>query len=305
MASNDQGRRDYTMRTIILVSVAAGSLLLTGHATSAERPVSTAQSQVTLEQSTFYHGGPLDYRVGTPDDARVYTGYPDRIPSEVDYRSGDNYDTEGRWTGTWNGTYETPEGRQYQGTYEGTYEGRAGTSYPPPPGYYQNGYDPRYDAEMDRRCGKSGGTTGGAVIGGLVGGVAGNRIAGKGNRTGGTLIGAGVGALAGAAIGSASDRNSCDEYYARRDSYAYNGAYPYGGYYGAGGTTFYQQGGYGYGYGYYSPGVVVTTTISGAPVVTETVETTTTTRYVNVPTRKRYVAKKRKWRPKAKPRCAC
>jgi hypothetical protein len=61
----------------------------------------------------------------------------------------------------------------------------------------------------------------------------------------------------------------------------------------------------GYGYGYYTPGVVVTTIItSGAPIVTETVETSTRTYYENVPVRKRYVAKK-KWKPRAKPRCVC
>lgn len=297
------------MRTILLLGVAAGSLLLAGHATSAEMPMSDTQPQTLLDQSASYHDGQLDYRVRAPRDGRVYTGYPDRIPSEVDYRSGDNYDTEGRWTGTWNGTYETPEGQQYRGTYEG----RAGTGYAPPPydanGYRggpppQGNYQGGYDADMERRCGK-GGTVGGAVIGGLIGGVAGNRIAGRGNRTAGSLIGGGVGALAGAAVGNASDRKRCDEYYARRSGAVNGGYYQGGNYQGAGSTTVYRQGGYGYGYGYYSPGVVVTTIITGAPVVTETVETTTTTRYIKVPVRKRHVAKKRVWRPKPKPRCGC
>ena len=147
---------------------------------------------------------------------------------------------------------------------------------------------------MNRRCGR-GDTVGGAVVGGLVGGIAGNRIAGHGNRTEGTIIGGTLGAVAGGAIGSEADRQRCESWWASRGTY------------GAGGTTVYQQGGYGYGYGYgyYTPGVVVTTVIMGAPVITETVETSTRTYYETVPVKKkRYVAKK-KWKPKPKPRCVC
>ena len=274
------------MRTIVLLGMAAASLLLAGHARA--------------EQPSLAYGNPDD------PDARVYTGYPDRVPSEVEYRRVSGYDAEGRWTGTWDGTYETSDGRRYEGRYEGTVEGH-GAGYPPPPAYdprYHGGYDARYDEEMDRRCGR-GGTVGGAVAGGLVGGIAGNRIAGHGDRTAGTLIGGGLGALAGSAIGNASDRKKCDEYWASRGAY-YQGGYQQGGYYPGGYSTTYQHGGYGYGYGYYTPGVVVTTIINGAPVVTERVETSTRTYYENVPVRKRYVAKK-KWkpRPKAVPRCAC
>ncbi len=148
-----------------------------------------------------------------------------------------------------------------------------------------------------------GDTVGGAVVGGVVGGIAGNRIAGRGNRTAGTLIGGGLGAIAGGAIGNASDKKKCDAWWSSRTQYR-GGGYQ-GGYYPGGYSTTYQHGGYGYGYGYYTPGVVVTTIITnGAPVVTETVETSTRTYYENVPVRKRYVAKKR-WKPKAKPRCVC
>lgn len=275
------------MRTFVLLGMAAGSLLLAGHA-RAEQPA-------------------LDYGVPADPDTRVYTGYPDRVPSEVDYRHVDGtYDAEGRWTGTWDGTYEAPDGRVYEGRYEGTVEGH-GAGYPPPPAYdpyYSGGYDPHYEAEMARRCGR-GGTVGGAVVGGLVGGVAGNRIAGRGDRTAGTLIGAGVGALAGSAIGSAADRKKCEQWWSSRSA-RYQGGYYQGGYYPGGYSTTYHHGGYGYGYGYYTPGVVVTTIINGAPIVTETVETSTRTYYENVPVRKRYVAKK-KWKPKRKPvpRCVC
>ncbi|KQZ77210.1 hypothetical protein ASE06_02965 [Sphingopyxis sp. Root214] len=273
------------MRTFVLLGMAAGSLLLAGRA-GAEQPA-------------------LDYGVPADPDSRVYTGYPDRVPSEVDYRHvNGTYDAEGRWTGTWDGTYETSDGRRYEGRYEGTIEGH-GAGYPPPPAYepyYQGGYDARYDEEMERRCGR-GGTVGGAVVGGLVGGIAGNRIAGRGDRTAGTLIGAGVGALAGSAIGNASDKKKCDEYWSNRTvRYRHDGGNYQGGYYPGGYSTSYQYGGYGY--GYYTPGVVVTTIINGAPIVTETVETSTRTYYENVPVRKRYVAKK-KWKPRPKPRCVC
>ena len=283
------------MRTILLLGAAAGSLLLAGQAHSGER---------------------LDYGVPTARDARVYTGYPDRVPSEVDYRQVEGvYEAEGRWTGTWDGTYETPDGRRYRGSYEGTVEGRPGTSYAPPPpydpyydapysdgrAYSDNRHDARYDEEMRRRCG-SDGQVGGAVVGGIVGGIAGNRIAGRGNRTAGTLIGGGVGAIAGAAIGNAADRKKCDEWRASRSA-AYQGGYYPGGYY-PGAAPGYPQGGYGY--GYYTPGYVVTTIINGPPVVTETVETSTRTYYETVPVRKRVVAKKRVApKPKPKPRCVC
>ncbi|WP_432769690.1 MAG: glycine zipper 2TM domain-containing protein [Sphingopyxis sp.] len=311
------------MRTILLLGVAAGSLLLAGRASAAELPMTETGAATALVGSAAFGGDPrptLDYGLPAAPDGRVYTGYPDRVPSEVDYRRVDgSYDAEGRWTGTWDGTYESPDGRRYEGRYEGTVEG-AGTGYAPPPAYdpyYDEddrggGYDPRYDADMERRCGR-GGTAGGAVVGGVIGGVAGNRIAGRGNRTAGTLIGGGLGALAGAAIGNAADREKCQRWWSSRSSHYQGGHHQGGGYYQGGyqhgGTAVYQHGGQGYygaPYGYYTPGVVVTTIITGAPVITETVETTTHTYYENVPVRKRYVAKK-KWKPKAKPkpRCFC
>lgn len=282
------------MRTILLLGVAVGSILLSGHATSAEAP------------------GPdpkLDYGVPADPDTRVYTGHPDRVPSEVEYRHIDGgYDAEGRWTGTWNGTYEAPDGGRYEGTYEGTVEGRPGAGYPPPPGYDPYYYGGGFDPAMEKRCGR-GGTATGAVVGGVVGGVIGNRVAGRGDRTVGTVIGGAAGAVVGGAIGSEADKKKCDDYWAHRGP-PHGG--PYGGHYGGGyypsysygypgGTTVYQQGGY----GWYTPGVVVTTVITnGAPIITERVVTESRTVYESAPVRKRYVAKK-KWKPKAKPRCAC
>ncbi|MDZ3831589.1 MAG: glycine zipper 2TM domain-containing protein [Sphingopyxis sp.] len=273
------------MRSLLLFGAAVGSLLLlAGQAQSAEPAAPT-----------------LDYGVPASPDAHVYTGQPDRVPSVIEYRHGTTYpappvdatfdgqyDAEGRWTGTWDGTYEAADGRRFEGRYEGTVEGAPGHAY-----YqgYRGDYDPRQDEEMFRRCGQ-GGAVGGAVVGGLVGGIAGNRIAGRGDRAAGTLIGGGVGALAGAAIGSAADRKKCEEWWGSRAAYYRHGH-----------MSSYYHGGY----GWYSPSVVVVTTIThGAPVVTETVETSTRTYYENVPARKRYVAKK-KWKPKPKPkpRCVC
>ncbi len=280
------------MRTFVLLGVAAGSLLLAGRA-HAEAPMIDARAAADVAAGVSYDHDPrpaLDYGAPADPDVRVYTGHADRVPSEVEYRRVSGYDAEGRWTGTWNGTYEAPDGRRYDGSYEGTVEGHGAGYAPPPHPYYGGGYDPRHDAEMERRCGR-GGTVGGAVVGGVVGGVVGNRIAGHGDRTAGTLIGGGLGAIAGAAIGNASDKKTCDAWWSSRGAYH-------------GGASYYQSG-YGYGYGYYTPGVVVTTIITGgAPVVTETVETTTRTYYENAPVRKRYVAKK-KWKPRPKPRCAC
>lgn len=284
------------MRTVLLLGLAAGTLLLAGRANAEPAPAPK-----------------LEYGAPTAPDVRVYTGSPDRVPSEVDYRRVSGaYEADGRWTGTWDGTYEAPDGGRYEGRYEGSVEG-PGAGYPPPPEYgAPYGYDPR-DAEMAHRCGPDGGgdgKVGGAVVGAVVGGVVGNQVAGKGDRTAGTLIGGGVGALAGSAIGGEIDRKKCDEYWAGRKRHHGGGhhGYSYGYGYGHPGTTVYQHGGYGYssygyGYGWYSPGVVVVTTIT-TPAITETVETTTKTYYENAPVRKRYAPKK-KWKPRPKPRCAC
>jgi hypothetical protein len=315
------------MRTIFLLGIAAGTLLLAekGHSATIDhdRAGDTAAVAMILPQTGLAAQGhkshpPLDYGADYRGDDRVYTGSPDRAPAESDYRRTVDTDYQGRWTGTWNGTYEAPDGREYHGTYDGTYEGDAGADYPAPSyrdyedegaaAYREQEARYREDAEMARMCRRDNGV-GGAVIGGIVGGVAGNRIGGRGDRTAGTLIGAGVGALAGAAIDKGEDSKRCKAWMSRRDGgghYRQGGGHEgSGGYYSQGG---YHQGGSGYyqgGYGYYSPGVVVTTIIMPQQqYVTETIETTTVT-YENVAVKKRYAPKKRTYKAKPKPRCTC
>jgi hypothetical protein len=312
------------MRTLIMLGIAGSALVAAEAAHAAETRLSTGLS-ITDSLVAAGHkqkrDAALDYGVGAPSDARVYSGGADRYPVEGEYRRVEDVDYQGRWTGTWNGTYETPDGRRYDGEYHGTYYGDAGTNYAPSPrgpayGGPAYGYDPREDERMARLCRDDG--LGGAAIGAVVGGVAGNRIAGRGDRLGGTLLGAGVGGLLGAAIDKGEDRAKCAAWRASRQRPAHGGyhpgSYPPAGYPGGyapypGGpqVVTHHQGGYGYGYGYYSPGVVVTTIITNAaPVVTTETVTTTTTHYetVSVP-RKRYAPKKRYYKPRPKPRCTC
>src|SRR3546814_11015537 len=105
-------------------------------------------------------------------------------------------------------------------------------------------------------------------------------MAGRGARTAGTLIGAGVGALAGSAIGNAADRKKCEQWWSSRSA-RYQGGYYQGGTYPGGYSTTYRHGGYGS--GYYTPGVVVTPIITGAALVTATVEASPPTSYANMP----------------------
>src|SRR3546814_15260991 len=77
------------MRTILLLGVAAGSLLLAGHATSAEVPAPGPHTD--RSRSAAFGDDPrptLAYGAPAATDKRVYTGYPDRVPSQVAYRGG-------------------------------------------------------------------------------------------------------------------------------------------------------------------------------------------------------------------------
>jgi Glycine zipper 2TM domain len=320
------------MRTLILLGLAASATVMAERAAAADVPltqgVSIADTLVAAGHKKK-KDTPLDYGVGYPSDARVYSGGADRYPVEGEYRRVEDTDYQGRWTGTWDGTYEAPDGRTYEGQYRGTYEGDAGTTYAPPPpasGHHDRarhggnhrggpdyGFDPREDARLARVCNEQG--LGGSAIGAVAGGIAGNRIAGRGNRLGGTLIGAGVGGIIGNVIDRGEDRARCKAWRSWRHSQTqsnHGGGYYPGGYPGGHatpypGTPHVTTQHHGGGYGYYSPGVVVTTIITPAAPVTETVTTTTTTTryetvYVN---RARHAPKKRHYKPRPKPRCGC
>src|SRR3546814_6398066 len=99
------------MRTILRLGVAAGSLILAGQATSAEAPPGPHSDRSRSAAFGDDSRPTLDYGAPAATDTRVYTGYPDRVPSEVDYRGGPyppppppdavysgTYDAEGRWT---------------------------------------------------------------------------------------------------------------------------------------------------------------------------------------------------------------
>lgn len=296
------------MRTLLLLGVAAGSLLLAGRASAAELPMIDSPARIGLTAVAFGHAKEpmLDYGAPYGGDTRVYTGGPDRIPGEGDYRGTD---------------YPPPAHDPYQDGYRGDADG------------YADDMEARERYWLEQSCRPTSRATG-TIIGGLLGGFAGNRIAGRGDRTIGTILGGVVGAGVGNIIEQSADKQRCraylDEAQARHRSgsqgnggyhhqgggYAQGGHhqggnyYQQGGPYHHGGATVYHQGmpgyGYGYGYGYYSPGVIVTTVITtGAPVITETIETTTTTSYVKAPARKRHAPKKRAYKPKPKPRCVC
>ncbi|MFM9852786.1 MAG: RcnB family protein [Sphingomonadaceae bacterium] len=166
---------------------------------------------------------------------------------------------------------------------------------------------------------------GGAIIGGAVGAVAGNVIGGRGNRLAGSLIGGGVAALAGAAIdradnagrgpkvrrGRGDDRGYDRDYgyddgrdYDRRDrDYDRSAPHWQNRDYRGGRQRYYYRSAPSYAYSYAQPTETVITT-EYAPVTTTKTYVTETVTYASAP-RKRYVAKKRYWKPKPRMRSQC
>ncbi|APG63212.1 hypothetical protein LPB140_10930 [Sphingorhabdus lutea] len=250
------------------------------------------------------------------------------------YTNEDGQVYEGTYSGTMVGDpyYQAGTGQSsppqygYSGQQQGQYQGQYGAPY-------QNNARPapvNYDRSFDgyERCKRDNGI-GGAVIGGVIGGVAGNRIAGKGKRLGGTLIGGGLGAIAGSAIDKASQKceqyrpapqpqyQPAPQYYpAPQPQYPQQSAYP--------AQTGQTPAGYGWsqgqivgGYvanGYYYPGVyyppqqnggTTTIIIDGGQSTTTTVTEEYVYETVRAAPKKRYVAPKRKYTPKPKPKCSC
>jgi uncharacterized protein YcfJ len=213
-------------------------------------------------------------------------------PIEAEYRTTSNGNARGEWLCT----QDSPDAREYRCRFDGDMN-RARHA----PGAWgdMNEYDwseaewaeeEALRRDLERACRPDNGV-GGSILGGLLGGFAGNRIAGRGNRTAGTLIGGALGAVAGGLIDQAEDKGRCREMVRRVEERQRGWGGGHGGYW--------QQG---YAHGWYSPGYVVTT-VTSAPIVTETV--TTETHYETVHVRKRHAPKKRHYKPKPKPRCSC
>lgn len=170
-------------------------------------------------------------------------------------------------SGMWGGTY-MPWSGAWQPPYEVQMPDRA------PQQQYQPQDRDSWLRECRRRLGDNG--VGGALIGGALGGVAGNVIAGHGDKVVGTIAGAAVGAVAGAVIDKAEDaprnRDRCE--------------------------AMLESGpGYGQGYGYAMPMMMVPVMMvpvpqggMGHPQCKKTV--TTTTEYVDVPRRSRYIPRR-------------
>lgn len=79
------------------------------------------------EDAPHHDGPPPPHRPGAEYDHGGYRYADDAVTG-----GGDDYDYEGRWTGTWT----TEDGRQVKGSYDGRFEGQvsgAGVDYAPPP----------------------------------------------------------------------------------------------------------------------------------------------------------------------------
>ena len=182
--------------------------------------------------------------------------------------------------GMWGGSY-----MPWSGAWQPPYEVDTRAEPAPPPPAPPPADRDSWLRECRHRLGDNG--VGGALIGGAVGGLAGNVIAGHGDKVVGTIAGAAVGAVAGAVIDKAEDaprvRDRCEAMLEGGPGYG-----PYG--YAPGG---YPQGGYAQ-YGY-APAVMMVPVMMvpagpGRPDCHKTV--TTTTEYIDVPRRARYIPRR-------------
>ena len=308
------------MRTLLLLSIAAGAVILTdeGHAAQDRAAEAAAAAQEAVDAARAKSAEPAkapvavtavapakpaaphaDHGVTYETETRVVTSRPgfsqphSPVVTTVaaDYRGDADVADRGEWICA----QDTPDAREYRCRFDGE-------APPTATGWSESGWADADWAEeealrrdLERACRPDNGV-GGSILGGLLGGVAGNRIAGRGNRTAGTLIGGALGAAAGGLIDQAEDKNRCRDMVRRIEERQRSWA---------GGGGHWQQGytHQNHGQGWYSPGIVVTTITTPAPVITETV--TTETFYETVPVRHRHAPKKRHYKPRPKPRCGC
>lgn len=297
------------MRTLLLLSVAASAVIWADTSDAAQdkaaEAAAAAREAVDAASGQPAHG--VTYNTETRIETQTITPPPvvrterriisTAAPIEAEYRTTGHGDARGQWLCTQDGA----DAREYRCRFDGDQLG----AQPAHSGWQEMAWSDAEWAEeealrrdLEQACRPDNGV-GGSILGGLLGGIAGNRIAGRGNRTAGTLIGGALGAIAGGVIDQAEDKGKCRDA-VRRVEERQRGWHGGGGYWQHGHASYGQ--GYGQGYGWYSPGIIVTT-VTSAPVTTETV--TTETFYESVPVRKRHYPKKRHYKPKPKPRRVC
>lgn len=299
------------MRTLLLLSIAAGAVIITDNANAGQDRAAEAAAaareavEAAREKPMGHHA---DHGVTYDSETRVSTTTPVGASVEREHHTAIINTVEAEYRGAaapvgkgeWVCTQDGPDAREYRCRFDGdtvAANGNSGAWHAMDDSAWSDAQwaeEHAYRRDLERACRPDNGI-GGSLLGGLLGGFAGNRIAGRGDRTIGTLLGGAIGAIAGGLIDQAEDKNKCRDMVRRIEERQRSWH---------GGSMGAWQTGYGYGHGWYSPAVMVVTTVS-APVITETVTTTTHYETVTVPVRHRHVHKKRHYKPKPKPRCVC